>query len=328
MNPNDLRNMDKEGNTSNKQITRASGPIRLDEHGNAIGAPVERKTIGSTKVKRKTKELDRSTFIFILVMLSIVGVLAIFIIKFVLPERIVNKPGETTTTTTEPSMYKIEFFKGALLENGKQLSYENTKDKEIQLENGGILKIENKTWTLDLAMRYLDENQEYQDVVFAKDVKYVEPTFAYVGDYAVFIVKYGNNRATEIIGVDPKGKVGLKVYNVNNIPGLVVEDVSFVGTGIYVKASRVHDNIVVTSPVYGQDTGVDICDTEKLKDAKIYDSSYAKASFSIGFRTEKQEFEAPQRLEVETIKEYIKNNNLCKDKKVENTDNTEEQTTN
>ena len=113
-------------------------------------------------------------------------------------------------------MYKIEFFKGALLENGKQLSYENTKDKEIQLENGGILKIENKTWTLDLAMRYLDENQEYQDVVFATDVKYVEPTFAYVGDYAVFVVKYGNNRATEIIGVDPKGKVGLKVYNVNN----------------------------------------------------------------------------------------------------------------
>ncbi len=334
MNPNDLRNLDKEGRTTNNKINRVSGPIKLDEHGNAIGAPVERKEIGSTKVKktREVKELDRSTFVFILVMLSILGVLGIFVIKYVVPTKINTKDNDKSTTTTEASMYKIEFFKGALLENGKRLSYDTTKDKVIELENKGKLKIENKTWSLQLSMEVENEEGVVEDKVFATDVKYVEPTFAYVGDYAIFEVKYGNNRATEVIAVDAKGNVGLKVYNVNNIAGLVIEDVTFNGTGIYLNASRVYENKIITSANIGEDTGVDICDKEKLKDANLYGSSYATATYSIGFKSDTQEFDIPQRVESKTINEYIKEHGLCvkaeepkvEESQEENTQNIEE----
>ncbi len=305
LNPNNLNNIDRDGYKQNKQISHISGPIKLDEQGNAIGAPIKRSVIESTKVKKEAKELDRSTFVFLIVMLIIVGVFVEFLIMYVLPMRLKLEEASkttTTTTTTEVSMFKIAAFRGAILENGKDLTPELVNNtKTIQVDTDKILRVENQTWSLDFYMN---------DTKFASGTM-MEATYGLVDDLVIFVIHHGPVRAKELIAIDSNGLVKLQISNVNNIAGMAIDNVSFNGTGIVLDASRVYGNQVITGGSLGETTGVDICNTEALKNGKIYDTSYATVTYSIGYNSTLLKFTDPQKISGLSIAEYKEQNKYC-----------------
>lgn len=312
MNPNNLNNIDKEGVTNHKQINNISGPIRLDEHGRAIDAPIKRTTIESTKKQEKElKELDRSTFIFLLVMLVIVGVLVVFVSRYVLPRKINLEGNKTTTeaTTEDVSMFKIYSFSEGLLENGKDMTPSNTGNKKIVIDTNKTLYIVNKNMMLNLYMNVEPDSENAEP--FAT-VAQLDAHYAMVDDTVIFTIRKGQVRATQLLGIDSKGEVKLDVYDVNDIEGLVVDSVSVKGSGLYVKASRVYkDQVITSSQVVGETSGINVCDKKALEKVGIYDTSYSVATFVIGYNSARHKFEEPKKVSAELLSEYIANNNYC-----------------
>lgn len=286
MNNDDLPNV--------KQINRVAKVIKVDESGNVKESneilPEEQAKNENVEklesIQDKNASNDSSTAIFITVILIIIACVAFFIVYIYLPNNYHRVSGNEGTPTTKIQEYYFDIF---------DLS---NNDIDFQTE----VKINDK-FTLKVEDLNAKKNIKVNDITIATANKVYQK--ASIVDNILFIFLINNEpRQNRVIGVTSDGKILANISSIKNMSGMSVNEVVFNPTGITLIASRVYNNKLILSSNFGDVNGSDICNSSSSEEM------LATGNFEISYKGNNELSDA-KKISGETIKEYVKNNNMC-----------------
>lgn len=277
-----------------KQINRIAKVIKVDEFGNVKESneilpeePIKNENVEKLdNIQDKNVSHDSSTAIFITVILIIIACVAFFIVYIYLPNNYHGITGNEETPTTKTQEYYFDLID--LSDN--DIDFQT----EIKINDKFMLKVE------DLNAK---KNIKVNDFIIATANKIYKK--AAIVDNILFMFLINNEpRQNRVIGVTADGKILADISSIQKMSGMSVNEVIFNPTGITLMASRIYNNKLILSSNFGDVNGSDICNSSTSEEM------LATGKFEINYKGNNKLSDA-KKISGETIKEYVKNNNMC-----------------
>lgn len=277
-----------------KQINRIAKVIKVDEFGNVKESneilpeePIKNENVEKLdNIQDKNVSHDSSTAIFITVILIIIACVAFFIVYIYLPNNYHGITGNEETPTTKTQEYYFDLID--LSDN--DIDFQT----EIKINDKFMLKVE------DLNAK---KNIKVNDFIIATANKVYKK--AAIVDNILFMFLINNEpRQNRVIGVTTDGKILADISSIPKMSGMSVNEVIFNPTGITLIASRIYDSKLILSSNFGDVNGSDICNSSTSEEM------IATGEFEINYKGNNKLSDA-KKISGETIKEYVKNNNMC-----------------
>ena len=277
-----------------KQINRIAKVIKVDEFGNVKESneilpeePIKNENVEKLEsIQDKNVSHDSSTAIFITVILIIIACVAFFIVYIYLPNNYHGITGNEETPTTRTQEYYFDLID--LSDN--DIDFQT----EIKINDKFMLKVE------DLNAK---KNIKVNDFIIATANKVYKK--AAIVDNILFMFLINNEpRQNRVIGVTADGKILADISSIQKMSGMSVNEVIFNPTGITLMASRIYNSKLILSSNFGDVNGSDICNSSTSEEM------LATGKFEINYKGNNKLSDA-KKISGETIKEYVKNNNMC-----------------
>lgn len=277
-----------------KQINRIAKVIKVDEFGNVKESnetlpeePIKNENVEKLEsIQDKNVSHDSSTAIFITVILIIIACVAFFIVYIYLPNNYHGITGNEETPTTKTQEYYFDLID--LSDN--DIDFQT----EIKINDKFMLKVE------DLNAK---KNIKVNDFIIATANKVYKK--AAIVDNILFMFLINNEpRQNRVIGVTADGKILADISSIQKMSGMSVNEVIFNPTGITLIASRIYNSKLILSSNFGDVNGSDICNSSTSEEM------LATGKFEINYKGNNKLSDA-KKISGETIKEYVKNNNMC-----------------
>lgn len=280
--------------TKVKQINRIAKVIKVDEFGNVKESnetlpeePIKNENVEKLdNIQDENFSHDSSTAIFITVILIIIACVAFFIVYIYLPNNYHGITGNEETPTTKTQEYYFDIID--LSDN--DIDFQT----EMKINDKFMLKIE------DLNAK---KNIKVNDFIIATANKIYKKVS--IVDNILFMFLINNEpRQNRVIGVTTDGKILADISSIPKMSGMSVNEVIFNPTGITLIASRIYDSKLILSSNFGDVNGSDICNSSTSEEM------LATGEFEINYKGNNKLSDA-KKISGETIKEYVKNNNMC-----------------
>lgn len=277
-----------------KQINRIAKVIKVDEFGNVKESnetlpeePIKNENVEKLdNIQDENFSHDSSTAIFITVILIIIACVAFFIVYIYLPNNYHGITGNEETPTTKTQEYYFDIID--LSDN--DIDFQT----EMKINDKFMLKIE------DLNAK---KNIKVNDFIIATANKIYKKVS--IVDNILFMFLINNEpRQNRVIGVTTDGKILADISSIPKMSGMSVNEVIFNPTGITLIASRIYDSKLILSSNFGDVNGSDICNSSTSEEM------LATGEFEINYKGNNKLSDA-KKISGETIKEYVKNNNMC-----------------
>ena len=277
-----------------KQINRIAKVIKVDEFGNVKESnetlpeePIKNENVEKLdNIQDENFSHDSSTAIFITVILIIIACVAFFIVYIYLPNNYHGITGNEETPTTKTQEYYFDIID--LSDN--DIDFQT----EMKINDKFMLKVE------DLNAK---KNIKVNDFIIATANKIYKKVS--IVDNILFIFLINNEpRQNRVIGVTTDGKILADISSIPKMSGMSVNEVIFNPTGITLIASRIYDSKLILSSNFGDVNGSDICNSSTSEEM------IATGEFEINYKGNNKLSDA-KKISGETIKEYVKNNNMC-----------------
>lgn len=277
-----------------KQINRIAKVIKVDEFGNVKESnetlpeePIKNENVEKLdNIQDENFSHDSSTAIFITVILIIIACVAFFIVYIYLPNNYHGITGNEETPTTKNQEYYFDIID--LSDN--DIDFQT----EMKINDKFMLKIE------DLNAK---KNIKVNDFIIATANKIYKKVS--IVDNILFMFLINNEpRQNRVIGVTTDGKILADISSIPKMSGMSVNEVIFNPTGITLIASRIYDSKLILSSNFGDVNGSDICNSSTSEEM------IATGEFEINYKGNNKLSDA-KKISGETIKEYVKNNNMC-----------------
>ena len=277
-----------------KQINRIAKVIKVDEFGNVKES---NETLPEEPIKNENAEKldniqdenfshDSSTAIFITVILIIIACVAFFIVYIYLPNNYHGITGNEETPTTKTQEYYFDIID--LSDN--DIDFQT----EMKINDKFMLKVE------DLNAK---KNIKVNDFIIATANKIYKKVS--IVDNILFMFLINNEpRQNRVIGVTTDGKILADISSIPKMSGMSVNEVIFNPTGITLIASRIYDSKLILSSNFGDVNGSDVCNSSTSEEM------LATGRFEVNYKGNNKLSDA-KKISGETIKEYVKNNNMC-----------------
>lgn len=277
-----------------KQINRIAKVIKVDEFGNVKESnetlpeePIKNENVEKLdNIQDENFSHDSSTAIFITVILIIIACVAFFIVYIYLPNNYHGITGNEETPTTKTQEYYFDIID--LSDN--DIDFQT----EMKINDKFMLKVE------DLNAK---KNIKVNDFIIATANKIYKKVS--IVDNILFMFLINNEpRQNRVIGVTTDGKILADISSIPKMSGMSVNEVIFNPTGITLIASRIYDSKLILSSNFGDVNGSDICNSSTSEEM------IATGEFEINYKGNNKLSDA-KKISGETIKEYVKNNNMC-----------------
>ncbi len=277
-----------------KQINRIAKVIKVDEFGNVKESnetlpeePIKNENVEKLdNIQDENFSHDSSTAIFITVILIIIACVAFFIVYIYLPNNYHGITGNEETPTTKTQEYYFDIID--LSDN--DIDFQT----EMKINDKFMLKIE------DLNAK---KNIKVNNFIIATANKIYKKVS--IVDNILFMFLINNEpRQNRVIGVTTDGKILADISSIPKMSGMSVNEVIFNPTGITLIASRIYDSKLILSSNFGDVNGSDICNSSTSEEM------IATGEFEINYKGNNKLSDA-KKISGETIKEYVKNNNMC-----------------
>ena len=277
-----------------KQINRIAKVIKVDEFGNVKESnetlpeePIKNENVEKLdNIQDENFSHDSSTAIFITVILIIIACVAFFIVYIYLPNNYHGITGNEETPTTKTQEYYFDIID--LSDN--DIDFQT----EMKINDKFMLKVE------DLNAK---KNIKVNDFIIATANKIYKKVS--IVDNILFMFLINNEpRQNRVIGVTTDGKILADVSSIPKMSGMSVNEVIFNPTGITLIASRIYDSKLILSSNFGDVNGSDICNSSTSEEM------LATGKFEVNYKGNNKLSDA-KKISGETIKEYVKNNNMC-----------------
>lgn len=277
-----------------KQINRIAKVIKVDEFGNVKESnetlpeePIKNENVEKLdNIQDENFSHDSSTAIFITVILIIIACVAFFIVYIYLPNNYHGITGNDETATTKTQEYYFDIID--LSDN--DIDFQT----EMKINDKFMLKVE------DLNAK---KNIKVNDFIIATANKIYKKVS--IVDNILFMFLINNEpRQNRVIGVTTDGKILADISSIPKMSGMSVNEVIFNPTGITLIASRIYDSKLILSSNFGDVNGSDICNSSTSEEM------IATGEFEINYKGNNKLSDA-KKISGETIKEYVKNNNMC-----------------
>lgn len=277
-----------------KQINRTAKVIKVDEFGNVKESnetlpeePIKNENVEKLdNIQDENFSHDSSTAIFITVILIIIACVAFFIVYIYLPNNYHGITGNDETPTTKTQEYYFDIID--LSDN--DIDFQT----EMKINDKFMLKVE------DLNAK---KNIKVNDFIIATANKIYKKVS--IVDNILFMFLINNEpRQNRVIGVTTDGKILADISSIPKMSGMSVNEVIFNPTGITLIASRIYDSKLILSSNFGDVNGSDICNSSTSEEM------IATGEFEINYKGNNKLSDA-KKISGETIKEYVKNNNMC-----------------
>lgn len=280
--------------TKVKQINRIAKVIKVDEFGNVKESnetlpeePIKNENVEKLdNIQDENFSHDSSTAIFITVILIIIACVAFFIVYIYLPNNYHGITGNEETPTTKTQEYYFDIID--LSDN--DIDFQT----EMKINDKFMLKIE------DLNAK---KNIKVNDFIIATANKIYKKVS--IVDNILFMFLINNEpRQNRVIGVTTDGKILADISSIPKMSGMSVNEVIFNPTGITLIASRIYDSKLILSSNFGDVNGSDVCNSSTSEEM------IATGKFEVNYKGNNKLSDA-KKISGETIKEYVKNNNMC-----------------
>lgn len=277
-----------------KQINRIAKVIKVDEFGNVKESnetlpeePIKNENVEKLdNIQDENFSHDSSTAIFITVILIIIACVAFFIVYIYLPNNYHGITGNEETPTTKPQEYYFDIID--LSDN--DIDFQT----EMKINDKFMLKVE------DLNAK---KNIKVNDFIIATANKIYKKVS--IVDNILFMFLINNEpRQNRVIGVTTDGKILADISSIPKMSGMSVNEVIFNPTGITLIASRIYDSKLILSSNFGDVNGSDVCNSSTSEEM------IATGKFEVNYKGNNKLSDA-KKISGETIKEYVKNNNMC-----------------
>lgn len=277
-----------------KQINRIAKVIKVDEFGNVKESnetlpeePIKNENVEKLdNIQDENFSHDSSTAIFITVILIIIACVAFFIVYIYLPNNYHGITGNEETPTTKNQEYYFDII--------------DLSDNDIDFQTE--MKINDK-FMLKVEDLYAKKNIKVNDFIIATANKIYKKVS--IVDNILFMFLINNEpRQNRVIGVTTDGKILADISSIPKMSGMSVNEVIFNPTGITLIASRIYDSKLILSSNFGDVNGSDICNSSTSEEM------LATGEFEINYKGNNKLSDA-KKISGETIKEYVKNNNMC-----------------
>lgn len=277
-----------------KQINRIAKVIKVDEFGNVKESnetlpeePIKNENVEKLdNIQDENFSHDSSTAIFITVILIIIACVAFFIVYIYLPNNYHGITGNEETPTTKTQEYYFDIID--LSDN--DIDFQT----EMKINDKFMLKVE------DLNAK---KNIKVNDFIIATANKIYKKVS--IVDNILFMFLINNEpRQNRVIGVTTDGKILADISSIPKMSGMSVNEVIFNPTGITLIASRIYDSKLILSSNFGDVNGSDICNSSTSEEM------IATGKFEVNYKGNNKLSDA-KKISGETIKEYVKNNNMC-----------------
>lgn len=277
-----------------KQINRIAKVIKVDEFGNVKESnetlpeePIKNENVEELdNIQDENFSHDSSTAIFITVILIIIACVAFFIVYIYLPNNYHGITGNEETPTTKNQEYYFDIID--LSDN--DIDFQT----EMKINDKFMLKVE------DLNAK---KNIKVNDFIIATANKIYKKVS--IVDNILFMFLINNEpRQNRVIGVTTDGKILADISSIPKMSGMSVNEVIFNPTGITLIASRIYDSKLILSSNFGDVNGSDICNSSTSEEM------LATGEFEINYKGNNKLSDA-KKISGETIKEYVKKNNMC-----------------
>lgn len=277
-----------------KQINRIAKVIKVDEFGNVKESnetlpeePIKNENVEKLdNIQDENFSHDSSTAIFITVILIIIACVAFFIVYIYLPNNYHGITGNEETPTTKNQEYYFDIID--LSDN--DIDFQT----EMKINDKFMLKVE------DLNAK---KNIKVNDFIIATANKIYKKVS--IVDNILFMFLINNEpRQNRVIGVTTDGKILADISSIPKMSGMSVNEVIFNPTGITLIASRIYDSKLILSSNFGDVNGSDVCNSSTSEEM------IATGKFEVNYKGNNKLSDA-KKISGETIKEYVKNNNMC-----------------
>ena len=277
-----------------KQINRIAKVIKVDEFGNVKESnetlpeePIKNENVEKLdNIQDENFSHDSSTAIFITVILIIIACVAFFIVYIYLPNNYHGITGNEETPTTKTQEYYFDIID--LSDN--DIDFQT----EMKINDKFMLKVE------DLNAK---KNIKVNDFIIATANKIYKKVS--IVDNILFMFLINNEpRQNRVIGVTTDGKILADISSIPKMSGMSVNEVIFNPTGITLIASRIYDSKLILSSNFGDVNGSDVCNSSTSEEM------LATGKFEVNYKGNNKLSDA-KKISGETIKEYVKNNNMC-----------------
>lgn len=277
-----------------KQINRIAKVIKVDEFGNVKESnetlpeePIKNENVEKLdNIQDENFSHDSSTAIFITVILIIIACVAFFIVYIYLPNNYHGITGNEETPTTKTQEYYFDIID--LSDN--DIDFQT----EMKINDKFMLKVE------DLNAK---KNIKVNDFIIATANKIYKKVS--IVDNILFMFLINNEpRQNRVIGVTTDGKILADISSIPKMSGMSVNEVIFNPTGITLIASRIYDSKLILSSNFGDVNGSDVCNSSTSEEM------IATGKFEVNYKGNNKLSDA-KKISGETIKEYVKNNNMC-----------------
>ena len=277
-----------------KQINRIAKVIKVDEFGNVKESnetlpeePIKNENVEKLdNIQDENFSHDSSTAIFFTVILIIIACVAFFIVYIYLPNNYHGITGNEETPTTKTQEYYFDIID--LSDN--DIDFQT----EMKINDKFMLKVE------DLNAK---KNIKVNDFIIATANRIYKKVS--IVDNILFMFLINNEpRQNRVIGVTTDGKILADISSIPKMSGMSVNEVIFNPTGITLIASRIYDSKLILSSNFGDVNGSDICNSSTSEEM------LATGEFEINYKGNNKLSDA-KKISGETIKEYVKKNNMC-----------------
>lgn len=277
-----------------KQINRIAKVIKVDEFGNVKESnetlpeePIKNENVEKLdNIQDENFSHDSSTAIFITVILIIIACVAFFIVYIYLPNNYHGITGNEETPTTKNQEYYFDII--------------DLSDNDIDFQTE--MKINDK-FMLKVEDLYAKKNIKVNDFIIATANKIYKKVS--IVDNILFMFLINNEpRQNRVIGVTTDGKILADISSIPKMSGMSVNEVIFNPTGITLIASRIYDSKLILSSNFGDVNGSDVCNSSTSEEM------IATGKFEVNYKGNNKLSDA-KKISGETIKEYVKNNNMC-----------------
>lgn len=277
-----------------KQINRIAKVIKVDEFGNVKESnealpeePIKNENVEKLdNIQDENFSHDSSTAIFITVILIIIACVAFFIVYIYLPNNYHGITGNEETPTIKTQEYYFDIID--LSDN--DIDFQT----EMKINDKFMLKVE------DLNAK---KNIKVNDFIIATANKIYKKVS--IVDNILFMFLINNEpRQNRVIGVTTDGKILADISSIPKMSGMSVNEVIFNPTGITLIASRIYDSKLILSSNFGDVNGSDVCNSSTSEEM------IATGKFEVNYKGNNKLSDA-KKISGETIKEYVKNNNMC-----------------
>lgn len=206
-----------------------------------VGEKNETKTV-------EEKETDHSTIIFILTILIIIACFLFYIIYIYAPNNYYAKEKEQMETSAIKYYFNVLELASNDIDSPQEINVENFKINLVANENKFDIIINNhKIGTF---------NKLNRKVAIVDNILFV-------------YLKNNEPRQNKLIGYSLDNEIIYDLYNIENVGGMVIEDVVFNPDTINIVASRIYDNRLILSSNYGDTVGRDLCLANETKNILI-----------------------------------------------------------